>query len=365
MPRPRARSSRLLRRAAWTACAIALLLVATRSNRAQSNELNLQFHTFQDTRGVTVLSPTADLSTDFTERTTLRMNFGVDAISAASDSCARCHREGVRSRRQAGGLSVTEKFDDWKLTVGGEFSKENFYRATTGLASISRDLNKGSTTVAGGFSFSLNQPTLHPLQQIENQYQRDVYATVTQTLTKTTIVQAGYQLSSMSGYLNNPFLRTSVNGVMTLGQVPGTRLRQTFSARVRQALPADTYLEVDFRHYRDDWQVGSNAINLGVSHDITPQMLGSFSYRAYTQTGAYFYQPSYVGAAPQFYTGDFRLEPFTSGLFTGKLAFTPKTRHFGLPDGAAWTLQYERYRTDNGFQAGIFSAGLRIPLGTK
>jgi hypothetical protein len=41
--------------------------------------------------------------------------------------------------------------------------------------------------VAGGYAFSLNQPTLHPTPQIEDQFSHDAYATVTQTLTKTTI----------------------------------------------------------------------------------------------------------------------------------------------------------------------------------
>lgn len=361
----RDRPSRLLQRAAWLAFAAGALLFATRGNRAQSNELSLQFHTFQDTRSVTVLSPTIDLSKDFTARTSLRLNFGVDAISAASDSCARCHREGVNSRRQVGGLSIVRSFDDWKLTVGGAYSKENFYRATTFLTSVSRDLAKGSTTVAGGYSFSLNQPNLHPTQQFETQYAHNAYATVTHTLTKTTIAQAGYEVGKINGYQDNPFLRASVNGVMSLGHVPDARLRQTFSARLRQALPANTYLEADYRRYVDDWRVASNGFNIGVSHDFTPKVLGSFSYRVYDQSGAYFYQPAYVGQVPRFFTADFRLEPFASGLYTGKLSITPKGSWFRLPAGAALTLQYERYRADNGFRAAIFSTGMRIPLGSR
>jgi hypothetical protein len=62
MPRRRDSSTPLLPRATWVAFALAVLLVATRSNHAQSNELIFQFHTFQDTRSVTVLSPTVDLN---------------------------------------------------------------------------------------------------------------------------------------------------------------------------------------------------------------------------------------------------------------------------------------------------------------
>jgi hypothetical protein len=350
-------------RAFTFAAAAVFLLVAVR-NWAQQNDVNVQFHGFQDTRGVTVLSPTVDLSQDFTERTSLRVNFGVDAISAASDSCVRCHRDGVDSRRQEAGLSVTRKFDDLTVTVGGAYGQENFYRATTALTSVSRDLASGNTTVAGGFSFSVNQPNLHPTIDRENQYASNGYASITQTVTKTTIVQAGYELGRIGGYQNNPFLRANVNGIMILGQVPDLRTRQTVTARLRQALPAETYLEADYRHYVDDWQVRSNALTVGLSHHFSPQWLLYGSYRRYGQTGAYFYQPQYVGI-PTYYTADFRLEPFASNTYAGKIVVTPAGRRWWLPEGTGLTLQYERYQADNGFTAGILSTGLRVPLKVK
>jgi hypothetical protein len=345
------------------AAGVIFSLVAGR-NWAQQNDVDVQFHGFQDTRGVTVLSPTVDLTQDYTERTSLRVNFGVDAISAASDSCARCHREGVNSHRLGTSLSVTRKFDGLNVTLGGAYSQENFYRATTALTSVSRDLANGNTTVAGGFSFSLNQPMLHPTPDRENQFSSDGYASITQTLTKTTIVQAGYELSHMSGYLDNPFLRANVNGIMVLGQVPDLRVRQTLTARIRQALPADTYLEADYRHYFDDWDVTSNALSVGLSHHFGPRWLLYGSYRRYDQTGAYFYQPQYTGM-PTYYTADFRLEPFASNNYTGKIVMTPAGKLWWLPGGTGLMLQYERYQANNGFSAGILSTGLHVPLKIK
>jgi hypothetical protein len=340
--------------------AAAFSLIAAR-NWAQNNEMNVQFHGFNDVRGVTVLSPTVDLTQDYTERTNLRVNYGLDTISAASDSCVRCHNDGVNSHRQVFGLSATRKYNDLKLTIGGAYSKENFYRATTGLASVSRDLAHGNTTVAGGFSFSLNQPMLHPLPEYENQYQSGGFISVTQTLTKSTIAQAGYELSHIAGYQNNPYLRTDVNGEMVLGNVPDARTRQTLSARLRQALPAATYAEVDYRRYVDDWQVTSNTFSVGLSHYFRPDLLFAVTYRRYDQTGAFFWAPQYTGT-PQYYTADFRLEPFASNTYTGRIEIAPKGSWWLLPDGTAFTLQYERYNADNGFGASIVSTGLRVPL---
>src|SRR5207253_1889441 len=141
---------------------------------------------------------------DFTERTSLRIKYGVDSIWAASESCTRCHPKGADNLRQEVGLSATRKIGDVKLTAGGAFSIENFYRATTGLASISRDLAKGNTTVAAGFSFSLNEPVLHPLPKGASQYQGGGFVSATQTLSKTTIAQLGYEIGRISGYQSSP-----------------------------------------------------------------------------------------------------------------------------------------------------------------
>ena len=345
---------------ALIASAGGLLLAIVGTTPAQ-NDLNISFHAFQDSRGVTVLSPDAQVDRDFTDRTALRIKFGVDAISAASDSCARCHAEGANNSRVVGGLSVVRKYGDTKWTFGGEVGKELFYTATTLLTSATRDLHNGNTTVAGGFSYSLNQPQLHPSRDSETQHSFDGFASLTQSWTKTTITQIGYEANQINGYQSNPFLRTKVNGVYTVGQAPDARTRQAFTGRLRQALPAATYLEADFRHYIDSWSVNSNALSVGLSHHFTDRIVAGGAYRWYDQTAAFFYAPSYTGA-PQYFTGDFRLFPFNSDQYSGHMDITPRNGIFMMPAGTTLKLQYERYRATTGFQAGIFTAGFQIPL---
>ena len=341
--------------------AAAAFTLAAGRDFAQNNEATVQFHSFQDVRGVTVLTPTVDLEQDYTERTSLRINYGLDAISAASDSCVRCHRDGVNSHRQVVGLSATRKYDDWKVTVGGAFSKENFYRATTGLVSASRDLANANTTVAGGFTLSLNQPMLHPLPESENQYQSGAFASLTQTLTRTTIAQVGYEFAHISGYQNNPYLRADLNGVLMLGNVPDLRIRHTLSARLRQALPAATYLEADYRRYMDDWQVVSNTLSVGLSHYFRPEFLLAFNYRRYDQTGAYFWAPR-VHRDPAVLHRRFPARTVRVQELHGPRRVRAVAGVARLPEGTALTVEYERYRADNGFSAAIVSSGLRVPI---
>jgi Protein of unknown function (DUF3570) len=328
----------------------------------QPSEIGIEFHTFQDSRGVTVQSPAVDLSRDFTDRTALRAKFGVDAISAASDSCVRCHSQGVSSQRVYLGASLVRKLTNANLSLGGEFSQENFYRSTTILSSGSRTFNKANTTVAGGFSFSLNQPTLHPRTVGQRQTTQNAFVSLTQTLTRSTAAQVGYEFGRIGGYQNDPFLRALVNGVPLLGNNPDSRNRQTFTLRLRQALPAQTYVEADYRRYVDDWSIHSNSMSIGLSHQFTPQLLLSLAYRRYEQSGAYFYAPEYIGS-PEFFTADFRLEPFSSNLLTGRGVFTPPDGLWFLSKGTGVTFQYDRYSSDTNFVASIFTLRLKIPLG--
>jgi hypothetical protein len=346
----------------WTIPALAAAtLVLTAAVDWAQNEVNVQFHAFEDSRGVTVLSPTADLSKDFTDRTAVRLKFGVDAITAASDSCVRCHQQGAGNLRQVFNGSLVRKYGDTKLSVGGEFGREKFYRATTFMTSVTRDLNNGNTTVAGGFSFSWNQPQLHPDQKRETQVVPDGFVALTQTLSKTTVAQVGYEVSHVSGYQTDPFLRALVNGEMQLGNSPDARTRQTLTVRLRQALPADTILEADYRRYHDDWSIDSDTITAGLSHHFNPFLLANFSYRWYGQTGVYFYQPQYFGS-PQYFTADYRLSPFDSGVYTGRIELTPPRGFRWLRDGSGLTIQYDRNRANTGFEAGILSAGIHVPL---
>ena len=338
---------------------IALFLVASVDNWAQ-NDLDVSFHAFQDTRSVTVLSPDISLNKDFTDRTTVRARVGVDAISAASDSCVRCHQEGATNSRGVVGVSVVRKYGDCKLTVGGEFSKEQFYAATTALTSVSRDLNKGNTTVAGGFSYSLNRPSSTRARRSSRS---------TRPTPSSRSPSRGQEDGHAVRVRVEPGQRLPVEPVSAHGSErrhdgrasAGARTRHTFTARIRQALPAQTFLDADLRRYRDTWSIDSTAFSIGLSHHFGDTIVGGGSYRRYTQTGAYFYSPKYIGT-PEYYTGDFRLFPFDSNAFTGRFEITPKQGIFHMPTGTTLTLQYERYRSTTDFEAAVFTGGFRVPL---
>jgi len=341
---------------------VAVILVVAAASIWAENVILIGVHGFQDSRTVTVLSPVFDLNKDFTDRSSLKARFGVDAVTAASDSCARCHPEGQTTMRTYGSASYLRKYGDYTLEVGGDISRENFYAADTASMSLSRNLNQGNTTVAAGYSFSYNRPELHPTQTSEHQVSQEAYVTLTQTLTKGTIVQGTFDYSRISGFQSNPFLRANVNNILVVGNAPDLRNRYAVALRLRQALPSDTYLEADYRRYWDDWSIGSNTVGLGLSHYFKPSFMAGATYRRYDQTGAFFYQPFYTGS-PEYFTADFRLAPFSSNLYGGHLVYTPEEGLLGiLPKHTGLDIRYERYVASTNFEAAIFTAGLRVPF---
>ena len=166
-----------------------------------------------------------------------------------------------------------------------------FYTATTGLASVSRNLNKSNTTVAGGFSYSFNQPQLHPSEHHRiAALDRRVWFGDAVVDQKTGHAVRATRLNQVNGYQTNPFLRTSVNGVMTVGNSPDARTRHALTARLRQALPGQTFLDADYRYYHDTWAVDSSACRSACRTTSATAIVGGGSYRRYTQTAAYFYR---------------------------------------------------------------------------
>ncbi len=353
--------------AAATAAALALGLGLPRpgvtAQEPGQESYGISLHTFTDSRGVTVLSPSGTLNRDFTPQSGLRASFGVDAISAASDSCVRCHPDGAHNARAFVNGSFFRKYGDTRVSVGGEFSKEQFYTATTGSTSISRTLNQANTTIAGGYAFSLNQPVLHPGEDAERQYQHSAFATLTQTVSKTTAVQLGYEASRISGFQNNVFLRANVDGIRMLGNHPTLRVRHAVTAKVRQALPAGFYAEADYRRYTDDWDVKSHTWSAGVSREFSPRFTLGGTYRRHEQTGASFYRPVYTGQ-PEFFTADFRIFPFDADLYSGRLTWEPKGGFMTFRPGTRLVLQYEYYRNTTRFEAATVTAGIRVPVAT-
>jgi len=117
----------------------------------------------------------------------LKAKFGVDAVTAGRTHCARCHPQARTCSGRTFDFSYRRKYGDSSWN-GGEISRENFYAADHISASISRDPEQGQYD-SGGRVLVLVQPAaVAPDRHRRTPAFAGGFGTVTQTLTKGTVV---------------------------------------------------------------------------------------------------------------------------------------------------------------------------------
>jgi len=165
-----------------------------------------------------------------------------------------------------------------------------------------------------------------------------------------------YGLQPRQRFQSSPFLRAKVNNILVLGNSPICGPARAIALRLRQALPADTYLEADYRRYWDSWSIDSNTLSVGLSHYFRPSLLLGVSYRRYDQTAPSSISRTTTGS-PLYYTADYRLAPFTSGLYGVHVTYTPAHKFLEiLPERSSFDFRYERYIASTNFAAAISPA---------
>ena len=288
-----------------------------------------------------------------TDRTSIRATFGVDAISAASDSCVRCHRDGAPNHRTGVGASVTRKFDAYRWSIGGALSGEKFYRASTFTTALTRVLAEANTTVAAGL-YLLAQPT-HAAsdagrrESIPARRLRFRHADAVKDDHRPGRLRSRTPLR-LPRQPVSPHRRERRHDAWSGSRHPcsADRVAARSAGAAGGHLPRGRLPPLRRR-------LGSrlDAFGAGLSHRFARALLADFSYRRYDQAGASFYA-RHTRAHRSTFTGDFRLAPFASDLYSGRVVINPGQSLFHLPAGYGITLQYDRYQSDNGFESAMF-----------
>jgi hypothetical protein len=148
-----------------------------------------------------VLTPDIDLNRDLTDRSSLRVKFGVDAITSASDSCVRCHPGGEHDRRITGSGVLPQRVGAARFSIGGEVGDEHWYGSTALIASASRDFN-GANHHHRRRILVRGQPSGSPSERRSDRAHtaKDGYLSLTQTLSPTTALQVGIRDRRIDGF---------------------------------------------------------------------------------------------------------------------------------------------------------------------
>lgn len=262
---------------------------------------------------------------------------------------------------------------DWTTNVGMYASKEFDYLSMGLNAGIERSFNKNNTTIAlsgaftndvvdpvGGRPVALSEMVFSADYNSDAEYQAafdqtrlngddtkqttDVMIGVTQILNRNWLMQANYGLSSVSGYMTDPYKILSevdLNG-LTQGyryeNRPDSRLKHSVFLMTKGALDSGV-VDFSYRYSTDDWDITSHTLETHYRYYFSPSFYGQLHLRYYQQQAAEFYQPFLMvgDALPEYASADYRIGDMTA--YTIGLKFGQR-----LSGGHEMTYRLEYYQ---------------------
>lgn len=227
--------------------------------------------------------------------------------------------------------------EEGRVGLGGGYSDENDYTATSIGFDGERHFNEKNTTLSGGFGASMDEinPTdadiypTRPAQKSKQSY--SAFIGLSQVMSRRFIMQGSFTYNNHFGYLSDPYKETKVVGA-TQDLVGDFRpnMRQQFALLVRGNLhleEIEATIHSSYQYYRDDWGISSHQFELswyqtfGDSLQITPTV------RYYSQTGSNFYvpylkiRPGHDYEPPDNFSSDYRLSAYGSLSFGAKAEY--------------------------------------------
>ena len=237
----------------------------------------------------------------------------------------------------------------WAAQLGA--SDEDDYNSVSAGLSMKLDTDQRRRTWSAGVGFS--DDTLKPTDGGSATYPERIvraskqswsaFAGVSQILSPQTVAQLSLAYGYDDGFLSDPYKLVFVNGQTEADRRPDERHQWAFSARVRHYLASmRSVLRADWRHFRDDWDIHSDTVELGAWQRLTARLRLGLSARWYRQSQAEFYAP-YFEQTPQngLISSDYRLSPYGAVSWRGSVDYI----------GSRWaaSLAIESYDSDEDY----------------
>ncbi len=249
-------------------------------------------------------------------------NYYVDNVSSAS----------IDVVTQSGASAYTEERTEY--SIGGDYlrdkttmslaytsSSESDYEAETTGFNISMDMFGDLTTVTLGYALGNDIVRKNGDPTFEDTIDRRNYrVSVSQVLSKNSILGFIFETITDEGYLNNPYRSYryrdsgSADGYSWAGEVyPRTRTSNAAALRLRYFLPYRAAVYGGYRYFDDDWDIRADTFDIGYTHPFREDWLFDINFRYYSQNSAFFYSDLFNAADEFTYQGrDKELSTFTS-----------------------------------------------------
>jgi len=265
-----------------------------------------------------------------------------------------------------------------KDTFSAGFSKEQDYLSVHGGIGTERSFFDKNTTfsfsVAGSYDWiEPNNPNLSLARPSAGErWSADLFAGLSQILTRASIVQVTANYKHSDGYLSDPY--KAIRGIgpsdgIISDRRPDQKEQGSIMLRYRHHFEMTDWtsasLHGDYRFYADDWSVTSHTFELGWHQNFLGWITLTPGARYYSQSKADFYDTLLPAGAseddPGDRSSDYRLSPYGAISWKVKLAVGVDDLLDYQPAGSlsrvgfsgvfapTLSLSYERYISDGGF----------------
>lgn len=324
----------------------ALTLAVTATSAEAETEASSVIRYYSDSQKTTVLSPAIEVGSTFNEdRMKISVHVAEDILTSASSEVRTYASKGqISDLRNEYQVNFESQIPDGTLALGVITSDEHDYSSRAISAGGTREFFTKNTVVGFGFASGQDKITATGNANFLESMQHEVYSiSLSQILSKTSLVQVLYDFRVENGFLSSPYRKAKLitNGttISALAENhPRTRNRHAIGLKYNVSPNSGKVsYATSYRLYQDSWGVLSNTLEERITWEMSRKFEFSVTLRAYAQSKANFYQDYYINDPGVFYSGNNTLATYYSyglGLrpawnLTDKLNLALKVEYFG------------------------------------
>lgn len=299
---------------------------------------------YSDDQKTTVLSPAIEVGSTFNEdKMKLTAHVAQDILTSASSEVRSYASKGeISDLRNEYQVNYESQIPDGTLSLGVITSDEKDYSSRTISAGGSREFFTKNTVV--GFGFAAGQDKIMATGDSsfqENMQNQNYSLSLSQILSKNSLLQVLYDFRVENGFLASPYRRAKLISGGNITAVrenhPRTRNRHAIGVKYNYFKSEwKTSFATSYRLYQDSWDILSHTLEERMTREFGRKFEIALSFRFYTQSKAKFYQDYYHDNLGVFYSGNNTLATYLSygvGLrpawnLTEKMNFALKFEYF-------------------------------------
>ena len=331
-------------------------------------------------RSTRVIAPEIIAQVEAPQGSRMRVDYLIDSITSASIAAGALEDTRFTEIRHdvelKGGHEFVDRKDPVDVFGGVRFSREPDYFSFGTLFQPTIWLADRATKFRGLMSYrhdEIGQNFRGGAQQRPGSQFGETLDAISlaagweQVLSRTLVLEVGYDFTYQWGFLANPY--RSVLGGQRPEAHPDQRFRHLLMSRLAWYIPRSrTSLQILYRSYVDSWKVSAVNPEFRIYQEMSPYFQTRLRYRYYTQTSASFYKtnPNDYTFADPYVTADPKLSAFHINevgiqfLILG--SFLEGTAHRSIA-GAQFDISFNyRWNTNAFGNQVVATTGLRIPF---